>query len=109
MSTANAARAAAPSTETDFQAFASLSLRPILQFVAAECLAALPASGLSVIDFIIQLLAANKQSLEAKYCSGDGCKQLDKLASGQNVLEAPSSAAAAASSNSCIHLCCGGV
>ena len=108
MSTANAARAA-PSTETDFQSFASLSLRPILRFVAAECLVAMPASGLSVIDFIIQLLAANKQSLEAKYCSGDGCKQLERLASGQNVHDVPSSAAAAAASKSCIYLCCGGV
>ena len=80
MSTANAAYSAL-STETNFQTFSSLSLKPILQFITTECLSSMPASGLNVVDFIMQLLTANRELLNQMFCGGNNIKQLDMHAS----------------------------
>jgi hypothetical protein len=64
MSTANPAAAhAAASTETDFQSFSDVSLKPLLQFITTECLVSMPASALNLVDFVIQLLTENKEHL----------------------------------------------
>ena len=51
------------STEHAFQSFTAISLKPLLQFVTTECLAAMPTSGLNLVDFVMQLLEANKERL----------------------------------------------
>jgi len=74
MSAPNPAYAAA-STETDFQSFSDVSLKPLLEFIAKECLVSMPSSGLSLVDFVLQLLAANKRDLDTK-CRGGKAKMI---------------------------------
>ena len=50
-------------TETDFRSFSTFWLKPILQFVTAECIASMPTSGVNIVDFIMQLLESNKERL----------------------------------------------
>jgi hypothetical protein len=71
MSTATAAPAAAATTEHAFASFAAISLKPLLQFITSECIACMPASGLNLVDFTLQLLAANKEQLY-HLCGGSG-------------------------------------
>jgi hypothetical protein len=94
MSTANAAYGVL-STETDFQTFSALSLKPILQFITTECLASMPASGLNVVDFIMQLLTANRDILNQMFCGGSSSKQLDMHASSHRLAILPRSGASA--------------
>jgi hypothetical protein len=61
MSTATAAPAAAATTEHAFASFAAISLKPLLQFITSECIACMPASGLNLVDFTLQLLAATRR------------------------------------------------
>ena len=68
MSSANPARVAA-TTETDFQSFSTVRLKPLLQFISAECLAFFPSSSPDIADFVIQLLTANKE-LVNQMCRG---------------------------------------
>jgi hypothetical protein len=68
MSSANPAHVAA-TTETDFQSFSAVVLKPLLQFICTECLASLPSSALDIADFVIQLLTANKE-LVNQMCRG---------------------------------------
>ena len=76
MSSANPAHAAA-TTETDFQSFSALVLKPLLQFISTECLASLPASALDIADFVIQLLTANKERVN-QMCRGSKTMSLEK-------------------------------
>jgi len=69
MTTADASFSAA-STEHAFQSFTAISLKPLLEFVTTECLAAMPASGLNLVDFVMQLLEANKERLY-QMCRGN--------------------------------------
>jgi hypothetical protein len=62
MTTAGTAFSAS-STEHAFQSFTAISLKPLLQFVTIECLAAMPTSGLNLVDFVMQLLESNKERL----------------------------------------------
>ena len=62
MSTAPAA-CDATSSEHTLQSFTALSLKPLLQFITTECLASPPSSALNLVDFVLQLLEANKESL----------------------------------------------
>jgi hypothetical protein len=84
MSSASAAYGA-PSTETDYQIFSSLSLKPILQFITAECVASMPLSGLKVVDFIIQVLTVNRERLNEMISGDSSCKRLEEHASNQSV------------------------
>jgi WD40 repeat protein len=59
----------AATTETDFQSFSAVVLKPLLQFISTECLASFPASSLEIADFVIQLLTANKE-LVNQLCRG---------------------------------------
>jgi WD40 repeat protein len=68
MSSANPAHVAA-TTETYFQSFSAVVLKPLLQFISTECLASLPASSLEIADFVIQLLTENKE-LVNQLCRG---------------------------------------
>jgi hypothetical protein len=53
------------STEASFNSFANLSLKPLLQFIAAECVTSRDSSSnFSIVDFVVQLLLANKDHLE---------------------------------------------
>jgi hypothetical protein len=54
---------AAASTENDFQSFSAFILKPLLQFISTECLTSLPACGLDPVDFVINLLTANRERL----------------------------------------------
>ena len=56
-------------TETDFQSFSAVVLKPLLQFISTECLASLPASSLEIADFVIRLLTENKE-LANQLCRG---------------------------------------
>jgi hypothetical protein len=94
MSTANAAYGVL-STETDFQNFYALSLKPILQFITTECLASMPASGLNVVDFIMQLLTANRETLNQMFCGGNSSKQLGMYTSSHRLPILPRSGASA--------------
>jgi hypothetical protein len=60
---------AAATTETDFQSFSAVVLKPLLQFISTECLASLPASAEDIADFVIQLLTANKEFVN-QLCRG---------------------------------------
>jgi hypothetical protein len=82
MSTSSASDCAA-STATDFQSFSCLSVEPILQFIRAECVAFMPASGMKVTDFMIQVLTENKERLDGIICGSSSCKQHEKHASNQ--------------------------
>jgi len=66
------------STETSFDVFANLSLKPLLRFIAAECVTSMqqlpsgPGSNFPIVDFVVQLLLANKAHLELTCrCSND--------------------------------------
>ncbi len=64
MTTTNAALSDSfTSTENAYHSYMAVVLKPLLQFVTAECLAATPASAPNIVDFVIQLLEANKQRL----------------------------------------------
>ena len=63
MSTATAALSTAATTEHAFASFAAVSLKPLLEFITSECFACMSASGMNVVDFTLQLLAANKEHL----------------------------------------------
>jgi hypothetical protein len=53
----------ATSSEHTLQSFTALSLKPLLQFITTECLASPPSSALNLVDFVLQLLEANKDKL----------------------------------------------
>ena len=66
------------STETSFDVFANVSLKPLLRFIAAECVTSMqqlpsgPGSNFPIVDFVVQLLLANKAHLELTCrCSND--------------------------------------
>jgi len=77
MSSANPAHVAA-TTETDFQSFSAVVLKPLLQFISTECLASLPASSLEIADFVIQLLTANKELVNQLCRGGKTSMRLEK-------------------------------
>ena len=62
------------STEAAFDVFANLSLKPLLRFIAAECVTSMqqlpsgPGSNFPIVDFVVQLLLANKDHLEQACC-----------------------------------------
>jgi hypothetical protein len=59
---------AAASTEAAFDSFAAVSLKPLLRYIASECIARMSwSSGLhdsSIVEFVIELLNTNKELLE---------------------------------------------
>jgi hypothetical protein len=55
---------ATASTEAALNSFATVSLKPLLRFIASECIATMPPNDLSLVDFVIKLLIANKERLE---------------------------------------------
>ena len=55
---------ATASTEAALNSFATVSLKPLLRFIASECVATMPPNDLSLVDFVIKLLIANKERLE---------------------------------------------
>ena len=77
MSSANPAHVSA-TTETDFQSFSAVVLKPLLQFISTECLASLPASSLEIADFVIQLLTANKELVNQLCRGGKTSMRLEK-------------------------------
>ena len=70
------------STESKFDSFANLSLKPLLRFITAECLSfmqsttAREAGELHIVDFVVRLLQENKESLE------QACRLTDVSAGG---------------------------
>ena len=44
--------------------FATVSLKPLLRFIATECVASMPPTDSSIVDFVIKLLITNKEHLE---------------------------------------------
>jgi hypothetical protein len=84
MSSENPARVAA-TTETDFQSFSTVRLKPLLRFISAECLASFPASSPDIADFVIQLLTANKE-LVNQMCRGSTGSVLPEKPSHVSVL-----------------------
>jgi hypothetical protein len=94
MLTTNGALAAL-STELDFQTLTDLSLKPILQFLMSECITSMRASGLSVVDFMMQVLATNRERLNATCGVGYGLAQLAQPASSRCVSRFSSSATSA--------------
>jgi len=83
MSTADSAFSA-NSTEHVFQSITAISLKPLLQFVTTECLAAMPTSGPNLVDFVMQLLETNKERLY-QMCRGNDSVSM-QLQSCHNVL-----------------------
>jgi ankyrin repeat protein len=77
MSSANPAHVSV-TTETDFQSFSAVVLKPLLQFISTECLASLPASSLEIADFVIQLLTANKELVNQLCRGGKTSMRLEK-------------------------------
>ena len=55
----------------------------------------MPASGLNVVDFIMQLLTANRDILNPMFCGGNSSKQLDMHASSHRLPILPRSGASA--------------
>jgi hypothetical protein len=83
------------SMEADFQSLSSLSLKPVLQFITEACIVSMPASGLTVVDFMIHVLTVNKHRLNEMIGSGNSCKHLEKHAlSPQRLLSGGTSALA---------------
>jgi hypothetical protein len=58
------------STESKFDSFANLSLKPLLRFITAECLSFMQsatereAGEFRIVDFVVRLLQKNKESLD---------------------------------------------
>jgi hypothetical protein len=55
---------AAVSTEASFNSFAALSLKPLLRYIASECVSSMTPHDSSIVDFVINLLTTNKDHLE---------------------------------------------
>jgi hypothetical protein len=55
---------AAVSTEAAFNSFAAVSLKPLLRFIASECVSSMTPHDSSIVDFVIELLNTNKDYLE---------------------------------------------
>jgi hypothetical protein len=55
---------ATASTEAALNSFATLSLKPLLRFIATECVASMPPTDSSIVDYVIKLLITNKEHLE---------------------------------------------
>ena len=60
---------AAASTEAVFDSLAAVSLKPLLRFIASECVARMsrspgPPHDSSIVEFVIELLNTNKGHLE---------------------------------------------
>ena len=55
---------AAASTEAAFNSFAAVSLKPLLRYIASECVASMTPHDSSIVEFVIKLLSANKEHLE---------------------------------------------
>ena len=60
---------AAASTEAAFDSFAAVSLKPLLRYIASECVARMsrspgPPHDSSIVEFVIELLNTNKGHLE---------------------------------------------
>ena len=55
---------AAVSTEAAFNSFAAVSLKPLLRYIASECVASMTPHDSSIVEFVIKLLSANKEHLE---------------------------------------------
>ena len=62
MSTSIAA-SSARSSEHDARAFTNIAIKPLLEFITEECITSMPSSGLNIVEFVTQLLAANKEQL----------------------------------------------
>jgi hypothetical protein len=62
MSTSIAA-SSARSSEHDARAFTNIVVKPLLEFITKECIASMPSSGMNIVEFVTQLLAANKEQL----------------------------------------------
>jgi ankyrin repeat protein len=81
----SSAEHAAPCNETDFHSYSTLKLKPLLQFVTAECLTSLPASDLNIVDFVVQLLQSNREFLLQACAGSSGLKNLSKRSSQADV------------------------
>ena len=55
------------STEEALRSFSAVSLKPLLRFIAAECVASMPPTDSSIVDFVIKLLLTNKDRLENEF------------------------------------------
>jgi hypothetical protein len=55
---------AAASTEAAFNSFAAVSLKPLLRYIASECVASMTPHDSSIVEFVIKLLGENKEHLE---------------------------------------------
>jgi hypothetical protein len=97
MATADTAFSAS-STEHVFQSFTAISLKPLIKFITTECLAAMPRSGLNLVDFVMQLLEANKEHLY-QMCRGSDIVSM-QLQSYPNVLHTITSSQGSKSSKS---------
>jgi len=73
MSTATAAfagSASVRSSEHDLHTLTAISIKPLLKFITEQCLASMPSSGLNIVDFVLQVLTANKEQLDRICQSG---------------------------------------
>lgn len=55
---------AAASTEAAFNSFAAVSLKPLLRYIASECVSSMPPRDSSIVEFVMKLLNTNKEHLE---------------------------------------------
>jgi len=55
---------AAASTEAAFNSFAAVSLKPLLRYIASECVSSMPPRDSSIVEFVIEILNTNKEHLE---------------------------------------------
>jgi hypothetical protein len=60
----------ASSTEAALTSFAAVSLKPLLRFITAECVSSMRPNDSSIVDFVINLLIANKERLEKEFRIG---------------------------------------
>jgi hypothetical protein len=66
-------------TEEALRSFSTVSLKPLLRFIAAECVASMPPTDSSIVDFVINLLQTNKDRLENEFrvCTNHPPSQLN--------------------------------
>lgn len=76
-------------TEEALRSFSSVSLKPLLRFIAAECVASMPPPDSSIVDFVIKLLQTSKDRLENEFrvCANRPPSQLNvqKVAPGVEI------------------------
>jgi hypothetical protein len=61
---------AAASTEAAFNSFEAVSLKPLLRYIATECVASMTPDDTSIVEFVIKLLNTNKEQLESAFRLG---------------------------------------